>query len=95
MYIKDKGGGIVGPDRLGRVTYSRTVRSLHYKGRRFDSLGGRWFKANYCDETGQATGSRVARKTEPTLLYSTTVDIDDDGQEEYWRKLGTSLNQGT
>jgi len=53
MYIEEKADGIVGPARIGRVTYSKTVRSLYYQGRRFDSLKGAGFRSNYCDsETG-------------------------------------------
>ncbi len=87
MYIEDKGDGIVGPARIGRVTYSKTVRSLHYQGRRFDSLGGRGFKANYCDETGREYWISGCKKDGTDALYSTTVEIDDDVREEYWIRI--------
>jgi hypothetical protein len=45
MYIENKAGGIVGPARIGRVTYSKTSRSLYYRGQRFAAIKG--FKANY------------------------------------------------
>jgi len=35
MYIEHKGDGIVGPARIGRVTYSKTGKSIHYRGQKF------------------------------------------------------------
>ena len=88
MYIEEKVDGIVGPARIGRVTYSKTASSLHYKGRRFDSLKGRGFKANYCDaETLEQYWISGCRKDGANALYSTTVEIDDDVREEYWTKI--------
>jgi hypothetical protein len=49
MYIEDKSGGLEGPARIGRVTFSKSGRSLTYGGRTFQSLGGSGFKANYVD----------------------------------------------
>ena len=49
MYIEDKSGGLSGPARIGRVRFSQTGKSLYYGGRRFETLGGRGFKANYFD----------------------------------------------
>ena len=49
MYIEHKGDDIVGPARIGWVTYSKSGQSLYYQGRRFETLAGRGFKANYCD----------------------------------------------
>jgi len=34
MYIEYKGEGIVGPAKIGRVTYSKTGSSIHYGNRR-------------------------------------------------------------
>jgi predicted nucleotidyltransferase component of viral defense system len=49
MYIEYKGDGLVGPARIGRVTYSKTGSTLHYGGKAFQSLKGSGFKANYFD----------------------------------------------
>lgn len=40
MYIEDKSEGVVGPARIGRVTYSKTGKSLTYHGREFAPLFG-------------------------------------------------------
>src|SRR5262245_35928302 len=55
MYIEDKSGGLAGPARIGRVTFSKTGRTIRYRGRSFQSLKGHGFKANYYDVT---TGER-------------------------------------
>jgi hypothetical protein len=49
MYIEYKGDGLVGPARIGRVTYSKTGCTLYYGGKSFQSLKGSGFKANYFD----------------------------------------------
>lgn len=54
MYIEAKGNDISGPGRIGRVTFSKSTKSVYYRGRRFQTLSGRGFKANYFDcETGE------------------------------------------
>ena len=53
MYIEDKSGGLIGPARIGRVRFSKTGRTIYYRGRSFQSLKGLGFKANFYDvETG-------------------------------------------
>ncbi|MCA1629632.1 MAG: 1-deoxy-D-xylulose-5-phosphate synthase, partial [Acidobacteria bacterium] len=49
MYIEYKGDGIVGAARIGRVSFSKTGKSLYYGGKEFLSLAGSGFKANYFD----------------------------------------------
>lgn len=54
MYIECKGGGLTGDARIGRVTFSKTGRTLYYRGQRFQSLKGAGFKSNYYDvDTGE------------------------------------------
>jgi hypothetical protein len=90
MYIEYKGDNndIVGLARIGRVTFSKTGKSLHYMGREFHSLKGRGFKANYADgETLEQYWISGCKKDGTDALYSTTVEIDDDVREEYWVKI--------
>ena len=48
MYMENKGDdGIVGRARIGRVTFSKTGKSLYYRGQRFETLAGTGFKSNY------------------------------------------------
>ena len=49
MYIEDKSESLNGPARIGRVTFSKTGRTLRYRNMEFQSLGGQGFKANYFD----------------------------------------------
>ncbi len=86
MYIEYKGGGISGPARIGRVTFSKSGKSLYYQGRCFQPLGGRGFKANYFDvATGEEYWISGCKKDGSDRLYSGAVEIDEDVAEEYWR----------
>ncbi|MGH9751236.1 MAG: 1-deoxy-D-xylulose-5-phosphate synthase [Blastocatellia bacterium] len=86
MYIEYKGDGITGHARIGRVTFSKTGRSLYYKGKRFARLKG--FKANYFDaETGERYWVSGCKKDGTDALYSNTVEIDEDVREEYWTEI--------
>jgi len=49
MYVEDKSEGIEGDARIGRVYFSKTGKTLYYRGRTFQSLKGSGFKANYFD----------------------------------------------
>tara|TARA_B100001179_G_C18497302_1_gene362681 strand:+ start:198 stop:482 length:285 start_codon:yes stop_codon:yes gene_type:complete len=90
MYIEDKSEGLDGPARIGRVTFSKSGRSLSYGGRTFQSLNGGGFKANYFDvETGNHFWISGPRKDGADRLYggSKPVEIDDDVASEYWRDI--------
>ncbi|MFC1400440.1 MULTISPECIES: 1-deoxy-D-xylulose-5-phosphate synthase [Streptacidiphilus] len=90
MYIESKTGGLTGPARIGRVTFSKTGRTLHYQGRAFQSLKGAGFKANYYD-TGSGAEYWISgpKKDGSDRLYgeAVPVEIDDDAREEYWREI--------
>src|SRR2546422_5990096 len=47
MYIESKAEGLTGPARIGRVSFSKTGRTLYYRGDEFRSLKGSGFKENY------------------------------------------------
>lgn len=88
MYIEDKSNGIIGNARIGRVTFSKTGRSLYYKGKTFKSLNGRGFKANYYDvETNEEYWISGCKKDGRDALYSNNVEIDEDVYEEYWTQI--------
>lgn len=85
MYIERKADGIVGPARIGRVTYSKTGKTIYYQARTFASLNGSGFKANFCDvESGEEFWISGCKKDGSDALYSTIVEIDEDVREEYW-----------
>jgi hypothetical protein len=90
MYIEYKGDGLVGPARIGRVTFSKTGQTIYYRGRSFQSLKGKGFKSNYYDvETGEHYWISGPKRAGGDALYggSTPIEIDDDVREEYWRKI--------
>jgi hypothetical protein len=88
MYVECKAGGLTGEARIGRVSFSKTGRTLYYRGRTFQSLKGAGFKSNYYDvETGEDYWISGPKRAGSDSLYGggTPVEIDDDVREEYWR----------
>ena len=90
MYIEDKSGGLIGPARIGRVTFSKTGKTIYYRGRTFQSLKGRGFKANFYEvETGVEFWISGPHKDGADTLYggAQPVEIDEDVRDEYWRDI--------
>lgn len=90
MYIERKAESLDGPARIGRVTTSKTGRTLHYAGQAFRSLKGAGFKVNYVDvATGEEYWISGCRKDGADRLYGgrDPVEIDDDVREEYWLEI--------
>jgi hypothetical protein len=90
MYIECKAGGLTGPARIGRVTFSQTGRTLYYRGKKFQSLKGLGFKSNYYDvETGDDYWISGPKRNGGDALYggNSPIEIDDDVREEYWRLI--------
>jgi hypothetical protein len=91
MYIELKGGGISGAvegaARIGRVTFSKTGKSVYYGGRVFMRTT-QPLKANYFDQaTGETAWISGCRKDGQDALYPLIIDIDDDVREEYWTAI--------
>jgi len=90
MYIECKADGLTGTARIGRVTFSKTGRTLYYHGQSFQSLKGAGFKSNYgCVETGEDYWISGPKRRGGDALYGgrTPVEIDDDVREKYWRDI--------
>jgi hypothetical protein len=88
MFIEYKNDDIYGPARIGRVTFSKTGKTLYYRGKQFARLSGKGFKANYFDEeTGEYYWISGCKKDGTDSLYSNTVEIDEDVREEYWTEI--------
>ena len=90
MYIECKAGSLVGSARIGRVSFSKTGRTLYYRGQTFQSLKGAGFKSNYyCVETGEDYWISGPKRRGGDTLYggSTPIEIDEDVREEYWRDI--------
>lgn len=88
MYLERKADDIVGPARIGRITYSKTLKTIYYHGRCFASLNGTGIKSNFYDaETGEAYWISGCKKDGSDALYPTIVEIDEDVREEYWNSI--------
>ncbi len=88
MYIEYKGDGLAGDGRIGRVTYSKTGKSVYYGNLFLETLNGTGYKSNYVNpETSEEYWVSGCRKDGNDALYPMDVDIDTDVQEEYWREI--------
>ena len=86
MYIEDKSNGLEGDARIGRVYFSKTGKTLYYRGLKFQSLKGSGFKANYYEvESGNEFWISGPRKDQNDRLYGGNrgVKVDEDVKEEY------------
>ena len=90
MYIECKANGLIGPARIGRVTYSKTGCMLYYKDKAFRSLKGLGFKANYYEvKTGKEYWISGCKKVGSNRLYRERipVEIEVDVRREYWTHI--------
>jgi hypothetical protein len=92
MYIESKAESLNGPARIGRVTFSKTGKSIYYGGHLFHSLkgSGAGLKANYRNEqTGERYWISGPRRDGQDRLYvcNIPVEIDEDAREEYWTAI--------
>lgn len=102
MYIENKGGSYVeqwgrqvpsggeltGPSRIGRITFSKTGKTIYYGGKTFNRWNGD--KANYvCEETGESYWISGPKRRGEDSLYATNIatEIDEDVREEYWTEI--------
>lgn len=90
MFIENKsyGDGLTGPARIGRVKFSKTGKTIYYKGAELQSLNGHGFKANYYDvNTGDGYWISGPKKNGQDTLYPDNITIDEDARDEYWRDI--------
>ncbi len=101
MFIENKsdGDGLTGPARIGRVEFSKTGKTLYYKGAELQSLKGYGYKANYYDiNNGDHYWVSGPKKNGQDTLYPDIIEIDEDVREEYWREIrgiSESIDVGT
>jgi hypothetical protein len=90
MYIECKAGHLTGAARMGRVTFSKTWKTVYYQGKTLQRLPQGGFKANYYDkETGEDYWISGSKRDGGDRLYGERVPIliDDDVREEYWCQI--------
>lgn len=98
MYIESKADGLVGPSRIGRVTYSKSGATLYYQGKAFRSLKGTGYKANYYEvESGDYYWISGPHRDGCDGLYATNTrsEIDEDVRDEYWRTIRQQPTRAT
>ncbi|MDR0672634.1 MAG: hypothetical protein LBF93_03020 [Zoogloeaceae bacterium] len=89
MYIENKDGLLDGVQaRIGWVSFSKSGRTIYYKGRSLITTGGRGIRGNFMDtETHEEFWVSGVKKrgsnVHPAELAS--MAIDDDAKEEYVR----------
>jgi hypothetical protein len=65
-----------------------TGKTPYYGGRKFQSLRGQGFKANYFDiETGEEYWISGCKRDGTDRLYGGTTHVDEDVRAEYWRTI--------
>ena len=90
MYIEQKPDGQPGEAMIGRVQFSKSGNSLHYKGKTFQSLNGAGFKTNYFDtDSGEQYWISGCKKDGSDRLYGERLPIyiDEDVRVEYWTDI--------
>jgi hypothetical protein len=89
MYVENKAGDIDGAGaRIGWVTFSRSGRSVYYRGRTLRRLKGGGFSGNHIDdETGHEYWVSGVKKRGSNAHWaaSTDITIDTDAIEELER----------
>jgi hypothetical protein len=89
MYVENKDGLLDGvPARIGWVNFSKTGKTIYYRGRSLQSIGGRGVKGNYKDEETAEEYWVSGVKTRGSNVHhaqSAKAVIDEDAKEEYQR----------
>lgn len=90
MYIECKAGTLNGEARIGRVAFSKSGRTVEYRGRKFQKSGS-GYKWNHFDaETGEEYWISGPKKDGKDRLHGQStkpVEIDEDVREEYWSQI--------
>lgn len=84
MFVENKADGEA---RIGWVVYSKTGKTLYYRGRTLAKVGY-GYKYNCIDaESGEPYWVSGPHKDGNDLPYSGVVEIDDDARETYWTEI--------
>lgn len=92
MYVELKTGqGDRGAAWISRVRYSKSGRSVHFKGRELLNIGGRGIGYNFMDvATGDGYWVSGPKKNRQDRHWAGggPVEIDDDVRDEYFKLIG-------
>ena len=94
MYIESKSRLLDGEKaRAGWVTFSKTGRTLFYRGRSFKAIGGRGISGNFIEEQSGSeywiSGIKARGSNRHPSERSESVAIDEDAKAEYERIKST------
>jgi len=89
MYVENKDGDIDGvAASIGWVEFSKSGKTVYYRGRVLKRAAGGGVRGNHFDEeTGEEYWISGVKKRGSNTHWaeSTSVEIDDDAREEYKR----------
>lgn len=89
MYVENKDGDIDGVEaRIGWVEFSKSGRTVYYRGRTLKRAKGGGIRGNYYDEeTGQEYWISGVKEKGSNVHWaeSVSVAVDKDAREEYER----------
>jgi hypothetical protein len=88
MYIECKEDSLNGSARIGRVTFSKTGKSLYYGGKTFMRVPG--YKTSHIEEgSGCEYWISGPHGDGRDRLYDSNlpIEIDEDVREEYWTEI--------
>ena len=88
MYIERKAGSVTGEARIGRVSFSKTGRTLYYRNMAFLKVKD-GFKYNCIElETGEEYWISGCKKDGTDSLYAPKpIFIDEDCRIDYWTTI--------
>jgi len=98
MFVENKsdGDGLTGPSRIGRVKFSKTGKTIYYRGVELQSLKGVGYKSNYYDvDNGDEYWVSGPKKNGQDTLYPDQIFIDEDAREEYWKEIRGIVSDNT
>ncbi len=83
-----------GPAWIGRVSFSKTGKTIYYRGKAFRRMTGGGISGNYLDvETREEYWISGVKKNRQDrhLAGSGKVEIDEDAKEEYLQIIGEGI----
>ena len=95
MYIECKAGTLNGPACIGLVTFSKTGRTLMYRGLKLKKSKSGYKWNHYDQETGDHYWISAPRRDARDRLYPQStqgVAVDEDVWFEYWTESVVSLS---
>jgi hypothetical protein len=87
MYIEVKPDGVSGPARIGRVTFSKSGRSIYYRRRCYEAIKGGVNGNDWDSATHQEVWISGCKKKGGDRLDPGIIEIDDGVREEYWCEI--------